>query len=63
MVKMLTSKQISSMMKRVEKHRDAVSKVRDALDDAIAELEGLRGCCDAAWDDLQRARDALSELA
>ena len=60
---LLTQRQINSIMKKIEKHRDAVARDRDALDNAIAELEGLRGTCDEAWDNLQRARDALSELA
>lgn len=60
---LLTAKQVAAMVRKIEKHRDAVGKTRDALDDAIAELEGLKGCCDEAWDNLQRARDALSELA
>jgi predicted translin family RNA/ssDNA-binding protein len=62
-VKLLTDRQISAMIRKIEKHRNAVGKTRDALDEAIAELEGLKDCCDQAWDDLQRARDALSEFA
>jgi hypothetical protein len=54
---------ISTMMKAIDKRRDAVGKERDKLDDMIGELEGLRECCDRAHDDLQHARDALSELA
>lgn len=54
---------ISTMIKQIEKRRDAVGKERDRLDDLIGELEGLRDSCDRAWDDLQSARDALSELA
>ena len=53
---------ISTIIKHIEKRRDAVGKERDKLDHMIADLEGLRDCCDAAWDDLQHARDALSEL-
>ena len=62
-MKLITDRQVAALMRKIEKHRDAVAKTRDALDDAIAELEGLKGCCDEAWDNLQRARDALSELA
>lgn len=54
---------ISTMIKQIEKRRDAVGKERDRLDDLIGELEGLRDSCDRAWADLQSARDALSELA
>jgi hypothetical protein len=62
-MKMMSARQVASMVRKIEKHRDAVGKTRDALEDAIGELEGLKGCCDEAWDDLQRARDALSALA
>jgi chromosome segregation ATPase len=54
---------ISTIIKQIEKRRDAVGKERDKLDDLISELEELRNCCERAWDDLQTARDALSELA
>ena len=54
---------ISTMLKNIEKRRDAVGKERDRLDSMISDLEGLRDCCDTAWEDLQHARDALSELA
>jgi hypothetical protein len=58
-----TQRQLAAMVCKIEKHRDAVGKTRDALDEAICELEGLKYCCDEAWDNLQSARDALSELA
>ena len=51
------------MIRQIEKRRDAVGKERDKLDEAIADLEGLRDTCQRAWDCLQDARDALSELA
>jgi hypothetical protein len=54
---------ISTMIKAIEKRRDAVGKERDKLDDMILELECLRECCARAYDDLGHARDALSELA
>ena len=54
---------ITTMIKEIEKRRDAVGKERDRLDELIGELEGLRDSCDRAWCDLQSARDALSELA
>jgi hypothetical protein len=59
----MTKRQIESMMKKIEKHRDAVGRTRDALGEAIGALEGLRSCCEDAWDNMQRAHDALSELA
>ena len=54
---------IATMVKQIEKRRDAVGKERDRLDDLIGDLTGLRESCERAWDDLQRARDALSEQA
>lgn len=40
----------------------AVGLERDKLDDLIGDLEHLRENCRSAYDDLQHARDALSEL-
>jgi hypothetical protein len=51
-----------SMVTQIKKRQDAVAKERDRLDDMICELEGLRDCSQRAWDCLQDARDALSEL-
>lgn len=51
-----------SWIKEIEKRQAAIAKERDRLDEAIAEMSDLRDCCDRAWNDLQSARDALSEL-
>lgn len=59
---MMTKTQIKTIIKKIEKHQQAVAKQRDSLDDFISEIEGLKFSCESAWDDLQRARDALSEL-
>ena len=53
---------IQAAIKSIEARRIAVGKERDKLDDLIGELEHLRSNCDTAFDDLQHARDALSEL-
>ena len=53
----------ATMIKAIERCRDAIGKERDKLDDLSGELEELRETCQSAWDDLQRARDALSEWA
>ena len=53
---------IKTMIKEIEKRRDAIGKERDKLYDLINELEGLRDSCDRAYDDLYAAIDALSEL-
>ena len=39
-----------------------VAKERDKLDTLISEAEDLREDCEEAWDHMQRARDALSEM-
>ena len=49
-------------IKEIEKRMVAVGKERDKLDDLIAEIADLRENCDEAWDHMQRARDALSEM-
>jgi hypothetical protein len=46
----------------IKKRQEAVAAERDKLDDYISELIDLRESCDRAWDALQDARDALSEL-
>lgn len=53
---------VKSWMKTIETHMAAIAKERDKLDEAISEMEGLRENCDSAWNDLQSARDSLSEL-
>jgi hypothetical protein len=52
---------IAQIIKQIEKRRDAVGMERDRLDALIGELTDLKENCEEAWDDLQRARDALSE--
>ena len=48
---------------QLQKHLEAVGKERDALRDDIDEMEDLEECCEEAYDNTQRAIDALSELA
>ena len=52
----------AKLIKEVDKRLTAVGKERDRLDNLIGDAEHLRDNCDEAWDHLQRARDALSEL-
>jgi flagellin-like hook-associated protein FlgL len=59
---MATTRQIAGWAKTVEKRMAGVAKERDKLDETIAELEQLRGNCREAYDNLQIARDALSEM-
>lgn len=53
---------IKTAMKQIEKRMIAVGKERDKLDEMIGELEHLKENCQTAYDDLQHARDSLSEL-
>ena len=46
----------------IKKHQAAIAKERDSLGAAIDELTNLKESCDRAWDGLQDAIDALSEL-
>ena len=59
---MVTKKQVYAWIKSIEKHKKAVAKVRDDLDDAISEMSQLEQNCEEAFDNLDRARDSLSEL-
>lgn len=54
--------QINHTIKQIEKHMARVAKERDSLDVFIDELEGLKENCLEAYDNLQCARDALSQL-
>lgn len=58
----MNKRKIESIIKGIDKHMKQVAKDRDKLDDFIGELSSLKEDCDEAWDCLQSARDALSEL-
>jgi hypothetical protein len=47
----------------LKKRQAEVAKVRDSIVDDIDEMDGLKSSCDRAYDDLQSAINALSELA
>lgn len=49
--------------KTLEKRMKEVGSVRDQIREDISEMEDLRDCCERAYEDIQRAIDALSELA
>lgn len=61
-MKVSGNKSINSVIKELDKRMQGVAKERDKLDDLISELEHLRENCRAAYDDMQSARDHLSEL-
>ena len=50
------------IIKQIEVRQTAIAKERDQLDEMIAQLSELSESCEKAWDALQDARDALSEL-
>jgi len=51
-----------AIVKLIKKRQEEVAKVRDKLRDDIYNLEALQEDCDRAYDCLQDAADALSEL-
>lgn len=53
---------ITDIEKHIAKMQEDVGKQRDKLDEYICELGELAESCERAWDALQDARDALSEL-
>ncbi len=58
----MNKRTIQSWDKKIKQRQAAVARERDKLDEQIEELEMLRESCERAWDALQDARDALSEL-
>lgn len=55
-------KNTNKWIKQIEARMKAVAAERDKLDEAISDMESLRESCVNAYDCLQDARDALSEL-
>ena len=58
----MNKRQIQALVKNLDKRMQEVAKVRDKIDDDISQFEQLREDCEKAYDSLQDARDALSEL-
>lgn len=54
--------QIARWDKAMKKHQAAVAKARDDIDAFLDEMTMLKECCERAHEDIQRAREALSEL-
>jgi hypothetical protein len=52
-----------SIIRQIEKRRDAVGKERDKLAEMIGELEALKYTCDDAYESLDFAIEALSRQA
>ena len=59
---MATKKQIEGWINQVQKRMDGVAAERDKIDEVLEELNMLKDDCERAYDLLQIARDALSEL-
>lgn len=53
---------LGMLIKHIETRQRGVASERDKLDTVISEATDLKDSCDRAWDALQEARDALSEL-
>ena len=53
---------IEGIAEMIRQRQEAVAAERDKIDDAISDLNDLRESCRKAWNSLQDARDALSEL-
>lgn len=51
------------LQKQIDQHIKAVGKVRDDLQDTLDKLTKLDDCCMRAIDNLEYAREVLSELA
>jgi len=52
----------ATLIKKIEQVMVNVAKERDKLDDLIDTATSLKEDCDNAYDAMQQARDALSEL-
>ncbi len=52
----------STWIKTLKDRQLAIGKERDKLREAISDMESLEECCTTAYDNIQYAIDALSEL-
>ena len=51
-----------TMIKQLESRKHSIEKERDKLDEFISEAEDLKEVCMTAYENIQCAIDALSEL-
>ena len=58
----MTNAQLTKLLKQLDARMKGVAKERDKLDTTIDTFVSLLDDCREAYDDLQRARDALSRL-
>lgn len=59
----MTKRTFQTIQRALEKKRNEVGRARDGLRDLQGEIEDLAETCDRAYDALNEAIDALSELA
>jgi len=58
----MNKRTLNAWIKKLDKSMKGIAKERDLLDSLISEAEDLRENCDTAWNNLQDARDGLSEM-
>jgi chromosome segregation ATPase len=59
---MLDKIDIENFNKKITEAQARIGIERDKIDELISEMEMLKENCEEAFDNLQRTRDALSEL-
>ena len=59
----MTNKQMQTVLRQLEKRRDAIGKERDRLQLVIDEYETLLAPCKTAMEDINMAIQSLSEQA
>lgn len=59
--RMMTPKQVASMVKKIERHKAALAKHRDALRDIIEDVDAICDEASDATDNLERAVESLSK--
>lgn len=59
---MANKRQIDGWIKSLEKRKTAIGKERDRLSAWLMEIDQLIETCERAYEDVQAAIDALSEL-
>ena len=60
-IKVMTKKQHDGFVKRIELHKNAIAKERDALRDILEDLEAVVESADAGLAELDSAIMSLSE--
>jgi hypothetical protein len=59
--RMLTPKQIAVIVRKIERHKIAIGKHRDALRAIYEDVEEIAEECDGAADNLEQAIESLSK--